>query len=105
MTIGGADGVTVLLLKLLLVVEVLVTLHEMGTGILLHGTDCSGPDIPLLEADVDGSVETGVTITLLDACWIPAVVVITEDAAMAGAEAIVIRGGGTIFIGCCGCCS
>lgn len=102
-TIVGADGVTELLLKLLVVVAVLVILDEIGTEILLLETGGSGMHIPLFVADVDGAiVETGVTITPtpLGGCTIPAVVVVTTGAAMAGVEAIVIRGGGTMFRGC-----
>lgn len=108
-TIVGAAGVAAaeLLLKLLLVVvvAVLVILVETGTRTLLLDTGGAGPHVALFVADVDASVGTGVTITLLGGCWIPAVVAVTVVADMAVDEAMVIRGGGTIFIGCWGCWS
>lgn len=104
-TTVGAAGVTELLLKLLVVVAVLVILDEIGTETLLLETGGSGQAIPLFAAAVGASVGTGVTITLLDTCWTLAVVVVTAGAVMAGAEAIVISGGGTMFMGCWGCCS
>lgn len=101
-TIVGADVVT----ELLVVVAVLIILDETGTEmLLLLEAGGSGPHIPMFDADVGASVAVGVTITLFDACWIPVEVVVTVDAAKADVEAIVIRGGGTTFIGCGGCCS
>lgn len=99
-TIVGAAGVTTLVLVPLLVVAVLVILDDIGTETLLLEIGGSGTFIPLVEADVDGIVEAVVTITLLDVGWIPAVVDVTVAGAMVVDGAIVISGGGTIFMGC-----
>lgn len=99
-TIVGAAGVATLQVVPLLVVAVLVILDDIGTETLLLEIGGSGTFIPLVEADVDGIVEAVVTITLLDVGWIPAVVNVTVAGAMVVDGAIVISGGGTIFMGC-----
>lgn len=98
-TIVGAGGTAVMQLELL--IAAVVILEETTTEVLLPGTTGIGPHSPLFEVTVLLSIGTGgVGIAAMGTCCMPVAVEVIVAGCGTVDEAIVMRGGGTMFIGC-----
>lgn len=97
-TIVGVGGGAAM--QLVLLVAAVVTLEETTTGVLLLDTTGIWPHSPLFVVTAGVIVEAVADIATMGACCMLAAVEVTIAGVGAVEEAIVMRGGGTMFIGC-----